>query len=90
MDLGRLRSIVGQLIEELGEDAPVAVFLFTAACIEGYTDSATVARILNQFQHFHGEPPLQDYLMDELEKLCEEMASDGDDASGLSELRPGQ
>jgi len=81
LDLGRLRAIVDQLIEELGEDAPVAVFLFTAACLDDDITPATVSRILSHFQHFHGDPPLEDYLRDELDQLAAEMATDADDAT---------
>ena len=81
MNLGRLRGIVDQLIEELGVDEPVAAFLFTAACLDDDIPPATVARILNQFQYFHGDPPLEDYLRDELDDLAAEMTAHADDAS---------
>ena len=73
--------MVDQLIEELGEEEPVAVFLFTAACLDDDIPPATVSRILNQFQYFHGDPPLEDYLRDELDDLAAEMKAHADDAS---------
>ena len=81
MDLAKLRRIVEALIEEEGEDAPVAVFYITArdvqetlACLKASgkikNDSQPrIEDVLAELQSNAGDPPFEDRLLEELEDL---------------------
>ena len=84
MDLVRLRTLIDRLIDELGEDSPVAVFLFTTIDVGPDTISPEdAAKILRHFQHHYGDPPLSERLVDELEALGREMISDGSEDADI-------
>ena len=81
MDLGRLRRIVDALIEEEGEDAPVAAFIISAKDVRETTqflksagklenDSYPGVRdVLSELLTNAGDPPFEDRLLEELEDL---------------------
>lgn len=85
MDLKRLRQLIDQLIEEQGEDAPVAAFVFSAADVAEATKKLGVkgdsdpTQILHEFMHNAGDPPYEDYLLAELEQLIADAAGDSAD-----------
>ena len=84
MDLARLRALIDQLIDELGEESTVAVFLFTRLDVNPDTISPEDAdRILKHFQHYYGDPPLSERLVDELEALGREMTKDASDDADI-------
>ena len=81
MDLAKLRRIVDALIEEEGEDAPVAVFYITAKDVRETleflrssgkieTDSQPrIEDVLSELQTNAGNPPIEDQLVNHLEDL---------------------
>ena len=81
MDLGRLRQIVDALIEEEGQDAPVAVFYITAKDVHETLEflrssgkiradsSPNVRDVLTELQSNAGDPPFEDQLLENLEDL---------------------
>ena len=74
--------MINQLIEEQGEDAPVAAFVFSAADVAEATERLGIipdsdpTQILSEFMHNAGEPPYEDYLLAELEQLIINAAED--------------
>ena len=85
MDLKRLRQLVELLIEQQGEDAPVAAFVFSAADVVeatkklGLSVDSDPTQILHEFMHNAGDPPYEDYLLAELEQLIIDAAEDSAD-----------
>ena len=81
MDLARLRRIVDALIEEEGEEAPVAVFYITAKDVQetlaylkasGKIENDShpgVRDVLTELLTNAGDPPFEDQLLQELEDL---------------------
>ena len=81
MDLKRLRRIVDDLIEQEGEDSPVAVFYVTATDVNETLDflrssgkiksnfQPRIKDVLTELQYNAGNPPYEDLLTDELEDL---------------------
>ena len=81
MDLAKLRRIVDALIEEEGEDAPVAVFYITAKdvreTLQHLRDSGKIENdsqpriedVLAELQSNAGDPPFDDQLLENLEDL---------------------
>ena len=81
MDLAKLRRIVDALIEEEGENAPVAAFIVSARDVRETTDflksagkinpdlSPNVRDVLTELQDAAGDPPFEDRLVEELEDL---------------------
>ena len=81
MDLGRLRRIVDALIEEEGEDAPVAVFYITAQDVQetlqflresgkiGNDSQPRIKDVLSELQSNAGDLPFDDQLLKNLEDL---------------------
>ena len=81
MDLGKLRQIVEALIEEEGEDAPVAVFYITSKDVQetlsylkasGKIENDSQPRIkdvLEELQSNAGDPPFEDQIHENLEDL---------------------
>ena len=81
MDLGRLKKLVDALVREQGEDAPVAVFIYTAADVLGITSDSPgndnyarvdPAEVLLELQSNAGDPPLEDQILEVLEGLVQE------------------
>ena len=81
MDLGRLKRLVDALVAEQGEDAPVAVFIYTAADVAGitsdsprFTRNAKIdpAKVLLELQSNAGDPPFEDQILEVLEELVQE------------------
>ena len=78
MDLGRLKRLIDALIDEQGEKAPVAVFLYTAADVADATSrlsssdnhsQVNPADVLEELQTNAGEPPFEDQLLKALERF---------------------
>ena len=81
MDLGRLKKLVDALVAEQGEDAPVAVFIYTAADVYDAIERPLPsqqnfridpAKVLLELQTNAGDPPLEDQILDVLEELVQE------------------
>ena len=72
------------LIEKYGPDSNVAAFIYTLEDVHDATNSSSrpstldANEVLNEFMHNWGEPPLEDYLLEQLEELVREMESDED------------
>lgn len=77
--------MIDQLIEEQGEDAPVAAFVFSAADVAeatkrlGFKRDSDSTQILSEFMHNAGDPPYEDYLLAELEQLIIDAAENSAD-----------
>ena len=87
MDLGRLKRLVDALVQEQGEDAPVAAFIYTAADVLGITsDSPSSVRntridpaeVLLELQSNAGDIPLEDQILEALQEIVQEKLSDAD------------
>lgn len=84
MRLSALLKLVEILIEKYGPDSSVAVFIYTVEDVFDATNSSSRSNsldaneVLNEFMHNWGEPPLEDYLLEQLEELVREMESDED------------
>jgi len=84
LNLGRLRHLVNGLIDELGDDSPVSVFLFSVKDVADITSRlpkntrVDPAKVLHEFMHNAGDPPYEDWLLTELERLIEECAEEGE------------
>ena len=81
MDLGRLKRLVDALVAEQGEDAPVAVFIYTAADVAEQTSRSSgtnnhsrvdPAEVLLELQTNAGDPPFEDQILEVLEELVQE------------------
>ena len=81
MDLARLRRIIDALIEEEGENAPVAAFIISARDVSETTEflksagkidndsQPDVRDVLIELLTNAGKPPFEDRLLEELEDL---------------------
>ena len=87
MDLGRLKRLVDALVQEQGEDAPVAAFIFTAADVTGITSDSfrstrntriDPAEVLLELQSNAGDIPLEDQILEALEEIVQEKLRDAD------------
>ena len=84
MKLSALLELVKTLIEKHGPDSNVAAFIYTAEDVLDVTNmsprsnSLDANEVLHEFMHNWGEPPLEDYLLEQLEQLVREMESDED------------
>ena len=81
MDLGRLKKLIDALVQEQGEDAPVAVFIYTAADVACATERllssqqnfrVDPAKVLLELQSNAGDPPFEDQILEVLEELVQE------------------
>ena len=72
------------LIEKHGPDSNGAAFIYTAEDVLDATDAISASNnldaneVLHEFMHNWGEPPLEDFLLEQLEELVREMKSDED------------
>ena len=87
MDLGRLKRLVDALVQEQGEDAPVAAFIYTAADVAGITSDSPrstrntridPAEVLLELQSNAGDIPLEDQILEALEEIVQEKLRDAD------------
>ena len=73
--------LVDALVQEQGEDAPVAVFVYTAADVADATTRSAIrndshrvdpAQVLLELQTNAVDPPLEDQILEVLEELVQE------------------